>query len=347
MPATEGVFRRILSTIASHDYVTVDVFFVLSGFLITSLLLEHKEKPHYFYNFYWRRALRIVPVLLITMALFWHSVPWGRSYILLCFLFVANFSGHFGVPILSPLWTLCVEEQFYLIWPHAVRHCKLAILAWMGVGLMVFSTLLRVLIPYVFHWPLDLTYSFYRLDGLGFGVLAACAYMTEEKLTPALRRVMKVLESDTLLYIWVAAFLMLPVFPHIPYLSQIYLSISLSNYLLFRFIYAVVVRKRRFPGLASAPMLYMGSISYAFYMFHTFVIGHFLTHYGPPDLMHGWVFVGRMLLVYALTIAAASASLFLVEKPAQRLRRYILARPSDIHESMAIQPPQEEALVSR
>src|SRR6185437_7202416 len=52
-----------------------------------------------------------------------------------------------------------------------------------------------------------------------------------------------------------------------------------------------------------------------------------LDHYGPPDLMHGWVFVGRMLLVYALTIAAASASLFLVEKPAQRLRRYILARP--------------------
>lgn len=347
VPKSAGFGSRIIAMLAAHDYVTVDAFFVLSGFLITALLLADKEQSHYFYNFYWRRVLRIMPVFLITIAIFWHAYPGTGSYILICLFFLGNFGDKFGIRFLSPLWTLAIEEQFYLFWPHVVRRCRVVTVAWIGTGLFVITTVLRPLLFCVFHRPVDVGHTYYRLDGIGLGVLAACAYMTDDALTPALQGVMKVLESDTLLYIWVAGFLTLPVFPNLPWYAQTLLSISLTNYLIFRFIFAVLKKRRRFPGLGSKPMLYMGSISYSFYLFHGFVIHHFVTHDGAPDVTHVWTFLGRMLLVYAVTIAASTASLYLVEKPAQRLRRYILARPADIGESMALKVPHDPAAYKR
>jgi peptidoglycan/LPS O-acetylase OafA/YrhL len=179
-------------------------------------------------------------------------------------------------------------------------------------------------------------------------VLAACLFATnKEDLTSGLRRVMAVLLSDTLLYSTVAGFLILPVLRDLPGLTQMFFSISLTNYLMFRFIYTLTVKGRHFRFLASRPMLFMGSISYAFYMFHDFVIHHFTIQHGRPDPMHIGPFLGRMALIYAITIAASTASQYLVEKPAQRLRRYILARPADIRESMALQVPHEPAAYHR
>jgi peptidoglycan/LPS O-acetylase OafA/YrhL len=337
---TGNIVIRTFSAFTRHDYLSVDVFFVLSGFLISSVLLDDKGNSHYFHNFYWRRALRILPVLLLALAMLWHEVHNSVRYILLCLLFVANFSNKFGVNFLTPFWTLCIEEQFYLVWPHFVRRSKTATLAWIAVGLIVISTLLRPLAIFLFSGPINFGYTYYRLDGLGFGSLAACAYMTEDQLTPGLLRILKVLENDTLLYISIAVLLILPVFPNFRY--QELFSITISNFLTFRFLYAVVGKGRRFRTLASRPMLYMGSISYAFYLFQAFAIHHFLMRYGQPDLNHTWKFLGEGLLICGVTILLATASRYLVEKPAQHLRRWILARPADLHESLAIQVPPEK-----
>lgn len=341
---TENLFVRVFSAITRHDYLSVDVFFVLSGFLISAMLLADREKPHYFYNFYWRRVLRIVPVLLIALAMLWHERHDAGTYILLCLLFVANFSNKLGINLFTPFWTLCIEEQFYLAWPYFVRRSKTNTLAWIAIGLIVLSTVLRPLAILFLSGRFSSSYTYYRLDGLGFGSLAACAYMTEDELAPWLLRILEVLESDALLYVAIAVLLILPIFPEFQY--QELFSITISNFLTFRFLYAVVSKGRRFRTMASRPMLYMGSISYAFYAYQMFTINHFLNRYKTPSLTHAWAFLGEGLVIFSATILISTASRYLVEKPAQHLRRWILERPADMNESMAIQVPPESDLAN-
>src|SRR5262245_31947257 len=116
----------------------VDLFFVLSGFLITNILLTAKEQhsENYFRNFYTRRANTILPpyfMVLGAVALFasagihWSAIWWHFL------LFMQNFSVAFemGVGVLNPYWSLAVEEQYYLVWPLLVfflprQHLKAA-----------------------------------------------------------------------------------------------------------------------------------------------------------------------------------------------------------------------------
>src|SRR5215472_6982913 len=160
LPRTVHPLIRTLATVVTHDYVTVDVFFVLSGFHITALLLRDRANPHLFNNFYWRRALRIVPVFLIALGLFWYVVPHSGAYLVLCVLLVANFSIRFGVQMTSAIWTLCIEEQLYLVWPQAVRRCKAKTIAWIAFWLSLFSTVLRPLVFRFHHGALNPQYTF-------------------------------------------------------------------------------------------------------------------------------------------------------------------------------------------
>jgi peptidoglycan/LPS O-acetylase OafA/YrhL len=135
---------------ALHDvffwgFSTVDLFFVLSGFLITGVLLDTRPFPRFFLNFYIRRALRILPVflfawaILFLLAIFLHPVwDWYHlSYLVYLgnlympagaagyhtdpsyFYYLAP-SGHRFYATIGHLWTLCQEEQFYLIWPLVI-----------------------------------------------------------------------------------------------------------------------------------------------------------------------------------------------------------------------------------
>ena len=114
----------------------VDLFFVLSGFLITGILYDTLHSEHYFRNFYMRRFLRIFPLyygfLFLLLALTpWLHVTWGgRQYVLLAYL--QNTAIWFPIPgfntinlvDLNHFWSLAVEEQFYLFWPFLVYLVK-------------------------------------------------------------------------------------------------------------------------------------------------------------------------------------------------------------------------------
>lgn len=332
-PSVNPALRWIANAV-THDYITVDVFFVLSGFLITALLLRDQRGPHFFHNFYWRRVLRITPVFLLALGMLWYVIPHSGTYVLLCLLLIANFSVRLGVQIATPIWTLCIEEQFYLFWPQVLRRCNLRVISWVAFWLVVFSTLLRPLVQVFHHGVINRLYTFYRLDALGLGALAACAYMAPEQMDEKMKQILKVLGSNLLLAIAIACFLVLPAFPHCRYQEAI--SISLTSFLTFRFVYSVM-RGRRFRFLGWGPLLFVASISYGIYMYHSFVIYYFDAHYGWPDPQHPWTFLTRALLVFSITIAAATASLFLIEKPAQYLRPLVLKRPANIHEAVATQ----------
>ena len=110
--------------ILHRGFTGVDFFFVLSGFLITSLLLREAEARGRFSlsGFYRRRALRILPVYYLLVTAIGAYYIWGKGaaeylgYMPFYYLFLANFLQG-DVPLLSPTWSLSVEEQYYLLWP--------------------------------------------------------------------------------------------------------------------------------------------------------------------------------------------------------------------------------------
>jgi peptidoglycan/LPS O-acetylase OafA/YrhL len=147
LPPAKSISRatRLLSTLASPGWVGVNLFFVLSGFLITGILLESRGSSNYWRSFYTRRALRILPLYLVVLPIlrFYSHLDW--TYLLFCLLYLANFTDglrgeHYGV-----LWTLAVEEQFYLVWPFLVRRLRTGTLAGLCVGSVLLSPLLRYL----------------------------------------------------------------------------------------------------------------------------------------------------------------------------------------------------------
>lgn len=123
-PLLSHVGAQAWGGLAGRGFTGVDFFFVLSGFLITTLLLREQSRDGRFSlsGFYWRRALRILPpyYLIVTLIGAYYVLLQGREDLRplwpLYYVFTANFMVG-DIPMLSPTWSLSVEEQFYLIWP--------------------------------------------------------------------------------------------------------------------------------------------------------------------------------------------------------------------------------------
>jgi peptidoglycan/LPS O-acetylase OafA/YrhL len=123
----------------------VIVFFVLSGFLITSILLTTSDQPHYFHNFHARRALRIWPVYLLVLIVVYLNAPWfigppvwqaiktapWWAYL----LFIQNLFPLQLPPALGPTWALAIEEQYYFVWAPLVRWALWSLPPRSGLGI--------------------------------------------------------------------------------------------------------------------------------------------------------------------------------------------------------------------
>ena len=180
------------------DWSGVDLFFVLSGFLIGGILLDARDSKNYFKTFYLRRAYRILPLYFLILTVGWLTFqagqvgwlrgPWaelfsGRIPWWAFFTFTQNImmartgdrlAGRSG---LSPTWSLAVEEQFYLTLPLVVRYASRRRLVQLVLGVIVGAPILRFsLMLYAPSWsyePYLLTPC--RADALGMGVLVALA----------------------------------------------------------------------------------------------------------------------------------------------------------------------------
>lgn len=121
---------RVLATICGFGWCGVDLFFVLSGFLITGILYDTRDDPGYYKKFYARRALRIFPVYYLFVAmLFVIGHGWKLGHI--SFLFYVGYPVAFIWPSLiqipfriTHLWSLALEEQFYMVWPWLVKKLR-------------------------------------------------------------------------------------------------------------------------------------------------------------------------------------------------------------------------------
>ena len=170
---------RVFITASLGGWTGVYLFFVLSGFLITGILLDSKPKPHYYRRFYIRRALRILPAfyLVLLLLIVLPRTGWlehrrvGLPFIGLSFLYLANLTPIFGVPEhYAVLWSLAVEEHFYLVWPTVVRAFSRRTAGWCALAIFVASPGIRAL-AYGLGYDAGASYTWLVADDLGIGAL--------------------------------------------------------------------------------------------------------------------------------------------------------------------------------
>lgn len=171
-------------------WVGVDLFFVLSGFLITRILVYKAGKPRYLRNFYARRSLRIFPLYYASLVIFLFLLPlmpWSgfdayreipreqREYF---FFYLINYfipeSGTLGN--LTHFWSLCVEEHFYLIWPLLVLIAprKVFRVALAGIVFVIALRIVAMQADWPASWSYHATHS--RIDALLMGALTSQVY---------------------------------------------------------------------------------------------------------------------------------------------------------------------------
>jgi peptidoglycan/LPS O-acetylase OafA/YrhL len=328
----------VLSVIAYHDnyswakggFLGVDTFFVLSGFLITTLLVsEYRRASTIRLRTFWaRRARRLLPALLLVIgfvALYTHFavVPWERNGIrddmFASLFYVANWrfifdqQGYFQLfSATSPLrhmWSLAIEEQYYLVWPLVVVACLrigrgstrvLGAVCVVGAAASIVSMRMR------FH-PGDPSGAYYATDArahtLLVGALLALALLAWRP-TPQARRVLALVAAPAIVVVLAAAH-------SASGTGSTYYS---GGSALFAVLVAVVIAGLLQPGplssvLAWTPLAWIGRISYGLYLWHW-----------PIDvwLVPSRVHVGTTalnLLRLGVTFAAAIASYYLVERP--------------------------------
>src|SRR5579864_1647508 len=192
----------------------VDLFFALSAYLITSLLLRERDATGFLdlRGFYLRRILRIWPLYLAFVAfaaVFAALVP-GQNlpmrYVVGYSLLAGNWIYVFyGLPasFAVPLWTVSIEEQFYLAWPLALRKASVRAMAIIAVGILVVANAWRVWLA-VSAAPVErIEYNtFTRLDPIAFGILIA---LFGHKL-PSFTRLQRVVLLCGGVVTWVAVF---------------------------------------------------------------------------------------------------------------------------------------------
>ena len=204
---TGTTIDAMISSVVVLTWTGVDLFFVLSGFLITGILLDSRGRDRYFMSFYARRTLRIFPLYYLILFLALVVLPQFPSlHTLLAtpvegtppewpyWVYLTNFSvaeRGFMHGWVDVAWSLAIEEQFYLIWPLVIWLCPPRVLVWLCAAILVGEVFARSYaraIDMKVHPIYVLTW--FRLDGLVMGALLAVAY--RRGILPALDRLVPV-----------------------------------------------------------------------------------------------------------------------------------------------------------
>ncbi len=320
----------------------VDLFFVLSGFLIGGNLLDARDSPAYFKTFYIRRICRILPVYFLLLAvigityffvyrpigaslnwIFAGELPWYAYFSFAQNLWMAKWNVA-GSLILVVTWSLAVEEQFYLVLPFLVRFVRRSALPYVYLAGIVIAPLVRVFIALRFPLKSVATYVLLpcRMDAMFLGAL--CAYcLREPGIWSWLDRRRGVL--------WIALLILLAGLPVLnaslgpTWVPFSFLMVSVG-YGWIAALYATVLilalidprsvlgRAMRWPWLAS-----LGAISYSVYLFHLgiyFFCLWLLT--GHEWFLASWRDFLVTCLAFIITIILGRVSWLFFEKPIVR-----------------------------
>jgi peptidoglycan/LPS O-acetylase OafA/YrhL len=292
-----------LPVLQAYGDLGVHVFFVLSGYLITDLLLRESERTSSIDlpTFYLRRAFRIFPAafvfLAVVVVLYWREMRW--VHVAAAVFYVANLD--LSRPwIFGHLWSLSIEEQFYLLWPVALkkwqRH-RVAILIGVFVGTPVMRAILYAIKA---HGPVTASLPVVS-DQLAIGCLLAIFAKRLPRIPGYIALLMTVVA------------IILPLYPATSAGRSLFMLFVLRP-LLHVSIAGIVLHVIQVPyaALNLEPVAWLGKISYSLYLWQELFCSNPYLHYG------------YILVVPA--IACACLSFYLVEQPMLRVRERISAR---------------------
>ncbi len=304
--APDNGAERAVVRVLSEGAHGVDLFFVLSGFLITGILHDSLRKPHFFRNFYARRFLRIFPLYYaVLFAVFFLAplVPAFRGPALeylrerqaWAWLYGVNvyigLKGQWALGYLDHFWSLSVEEHFYFVWPFVVwllgRDARR--LMWISLGVAVAATVAHVAGNVAgLSWWTTMVLTPFRLDGLALGGFLALLARQPGGTETIIRKLpVAAAVAGALLvlsYVWVVAG-----WPGLAIVYPLRLTVILVLLaaLLIRALTAPVGSPTgRF--FRSRPMIFLGTYSYGLYVYHHFFSYYMLTH-RTEFLVQRWV----------------------------------------------------------
>jgi peptidoglycan/LPS O-acetylase OafA/YrhL len=309
----------------------VDLFFVLSGFLIGGILLDAVESPAYFKTFYIRRAYRILPLyalLLLTALAIERTVYWLPSYLVMLQNVWMAFIGTFGISALSMTWSLAIEEQFYLTLPLVVRFTPRRQLATGLASVALAAPLVRWLAYHAFAYHgfkgrIVAVYALTpcRADALCLGVLAALAFRTPRLWSKLVERRNYVFATLTLFTVAGVVILLgdSAGFPYNPF-GVGYSFVGVFYVLL---LVSVLLSARLNRIFSWGPLRGMGIIAYGLYLFHCAFIDAFRWLAGKlfPSHPLGYSIAAAVAVAVVIPLAVVSWKYF--EKPlVKRGHRY-------------------------
>lgn len=328
----------------------VDLFFVLSGFLIGGILIDHRGASNFFATFWMRRAGRILPVLLLvvgTYALLLLVRPYiGASFLdawlleppvnsplwYLSFTQTIPMMSAWGPAWLAPSWSLAIEEQFYLFFPFLVYLLPPRRLAIVMALLAVSAPVCRGLVHHFAGWQAAFVLLPCRMDGLALGVLLAIGVRT-----PGLLEGLKERRRSLDLVLCALGILIVG--------NQFYAgstalrgSHPLAADMIHTLVYSAlalffalcILRIFLRPGglysrvLTWKPLMAIGLISYGLYMYHQPING--LVHgllFGQKPQIGSWQELTAGLVVIALAIVVSVLSYRLIETPIRRMAQRV------------------------
>lgn len=308
--------------------IGVTVFFVLSGFLITDILLnsrkiaavKNKSIFHSLKQFYIRRTLRIFPVyyitLLILIILNFQNVReiyvWFLTYTSNIYFFsVQKWAGS-----LSHLWTLAVEEQFYIFWPFLIFFIPERFLSKSVYAIISFGVLFRA-VMFLLSDKSEVAVNFTSiltpscLDAFGLGALLSFLRLRNNNFQFTGRKSF---------YFFTSCFILIPV--------MITMNENIFTASLFKFVVSamsLLLISRMSTGFSgilkpvfeNKILVYLGKISYGLYLFHNFIPSLY-AYFKFPEPQNT---IQKFLIYSALLTVVASVSWFVLERPVNNLKR--------------------------
>lgn len=345
VPPTNLVERAIFGATSYGGY-GVELFFILSGFLITGILYDTRDKPHYFRNFFARRVLRIFPLYYGVLALIFFVAPlipllrgptldylvdrqaWAWLYAVN--IYIAK-HGDWVFSYLDHFWSLAVEEHFYLFWPFAVfllvRHPRALIVLCLTLSLGALLSRLTGSLMGLSWWTTYVLTPF-RLDGLALGAFLAVSM----RQPGGLERVVRALP-------WVvgaAGVLLAITFGWTRLVSRQELEIVLpvrAGLIIMMLgcllVWALIAKERSLASrfFRSRVMVFLGTYSYGLYVYHHFISYYLTTNQTHLTLAswlgsHGAAVALQAILGVSASLIIAYLSYQYFEKRFLRLKRF-------------------------
>lgn len=314
-----SVYVKMITT---YFWSGVDLFLVLSGFLLGGILIDNKTSKNYFKAFYTRRFYRILPVYIATLLLVFIICQFGvgnkteysfnaavpfYSYVILVQNIFMGINQSFGNHWLAHTWSLGLEEQFYILLPLLIYFFKRKYLVVILVACSIAALLLRFYINNRFG---SANYIFCRFDSLFCGVLAAMA-LRNESIKNWMQKNTKLLTGIATLMLFITAAFSFRLLHINYYASNTWFAIMYALLIL-----VIVTGKNFYAAIFSNKLLvYFGMISYGMYLLHPVILAllHFLISKQAPQL-NNWFDVTLTVIAFALTVLFAHISYNYLEK---------------------------------